>query len=85
VGLQFVTCVLTFDLVVAANADWQVDSDTADAQEPAITEVVFERLRPLIPVRHGPPRWPGGRVLPSPGSILGVSAFDLARLTAIDR
>ncbi len=63
-GGQIVFCVPTLDLVVATKASWQLDGDTADAQERAILEVIVEDLLPIIPVRDHPPRRPGGRALP---------------------
>lgn len=67
-GGQFVVCVPNLDLVVATNAYWQVDADSADAHERAILAVIVEELLPLIPVRHRPPRRPSGRIGPLVGS-----------------
>ncbi len=72
-GGQFVICVPTLDLVVAANADWQVDSGTASAQEHAILGLVVEELLPLIPVRHHQPLRPSRRIRPPQSSRVGAA------------
>lgn len=64
-GGQFVICAPALDLVVAVNARWQVDAQTADAQERAILEVVVEALLPIVPDHLGPPRRPDRRVAPA--------------------
>ena len=64
-GGQIVFCVPALDLVVATNADWRLDAETADAHERAILEVIVEDLLPIIPVRHRPPYRASGRTLPS--------------------
>jgi hypothetical protein len=66
-----VICVPTLDLVVAVNADWQVDGGTAGAQEHAILELVIEKLLPLIPVRHHQPLRPSRRIRPLQSSRFG--------------
>lgn len=83
-GGQLVVCVPALDLVVATTAYWQLQADRADAQERAILGVVVEKLLPLIPVRHPPPRRAGGRVRPPHGPTAGAVVLDGSRRMASD-
>jgi CubicO group peptidase (beta-lactamase class C family) len=84
-GGQFVICVPALDLVVATNASWLLEAEQADSQERAILGVVVEKLLPLIPVRHLPPRRPSGRVRPPRGSSVGAAVPDDSQRMLIDR
>jgi CubicO group peptidase (beta-lactamase class C family) len=83
-GGQFVICVPTLDLVVATNADWQVDSGTANAQEHAILELIVEKLLPLIPVRHHRPLRPSRRIRP-PQSTAARAVVDSSAASSTPR
>ncbi len=62
-GGQFVFCAPALDLVVAANANWNVGSVEANHQEAAILEVIVGEILPLV--KRQPPRRIRRRLVPT--------------------